>query len=192
MGITAMSCVRSTENADCPPLVRINGFSMGICSMVAVDDSDISKPSVRALPDHAKANQGRRNGPRAQHRLRATKAIRRWRISQSARGSGPIEHIIRTMPDSAKCCRSAVFCTGRSKHRPHQNTRRTVTRHRAEPKADRQGHNPNGCPKTDAGRLSRQAFDTVSQGDGDFGGVFARLSRTQPLGIASAISRPPF
>ena len=148
-----MPCVSRTENADCPPLVRINGFSMGICSMVAVDDSNISKPSVRALPDHAKANQGRRNGPRAQHRLRATKADRAVaHLAERARLRPDRAHH-QNQAKFGEMLQIGGFGAGRSKHRPHQNSSHTVARHRAEPKADLQGHHQNGCPKTDAGRL---------------------------------------
>ena len=48
IGITAISCVNSTENADRPPDVRIRFFSDRVCSTMAVDDSEHNMPIVTA------------------------------------------------------------------------------------------------------------------------------------------------
>ena len=48
IGITAISCVNSTEKDDRPPVVRISLFSVSVCSTIAVDDSAKISPTASA------------------------------------------------------------------------------------------------------------------------------------------------
>ena len=48
--MTAMSCVRSTENTDRPPLVCISPFADSVCSTIAVEDSAKVSPMASAMP----------------------------------------------------------------------------------------------------------------------------------------------
>ena len=50
IGITAMSCVSSTENTDRPPVVCISPFSFSVCNTIAVELSDSVRPIAKDVP----------------------------------------------------------------------------------------------------------------------------------------------
>ena len=113
IGITAISCINSTEKAERPPPVWIRPFSLRVCSTIAVELSATTSPTASATDQYS---------PNTSIAPPITASVVRaicsppspnnlCRISHSARGSSssPIRNSIITTPNSAKCCRSCTL-----------------------------------------------------------------------------------
>ena len=106
MGMTAMSWNSRTEKPDCPPSLFISPFSLSVCSTMAVDDSDMTRPIARAI-DHGcpSAMAMPMTAPAVTTTCRPPRPSSLWRIDHSILGSSssPTRNSIMTTPNSAKC-----------------------------------------------------------------------------------------